>query len=122
MRRMSSTASIKMGGRQDTSSSLCDDKGFAVDHRGNQIEADQFKQWGTWLGGVWSEEAEGTNGIGTCIAEERPVTIHQSQHFRARHISLSCSGAPIFDDDGKLAAVLDVSSIDPQLSERSHAL
>ena len=101
---------------------FCNDIGVAVDHRGNQTEADQFKQWGTWLGGVWSEEAEGTNGIGTCIAEERPVTIHQSQHFRARHISLSCSGAPIFDDDGKLAAVLDVSSIDPGLSERSHAL
>jgi transcriptional regulator of acetoin/glycerol metabolism len=101
---------------------LCNDKGVAVDHRGNQTEADQFKYWGTWLGGVWSEEAEGTNGIGTCIAEERPVTIHQSQHFRARHISLSCSGAPIFEDDGKLAAVLDVSSIDPGLSERSHAL
>jgi transcriptional regulator of acetoin/glycerol metabolism len=101
---------------------LCDDKGVAVDHRGNQTEADQFKHWGTWLGGVWSEEAEGTNGIGTCIAEERPVTIHQSQHFRARHIGLSCSGAPIFDDDGKLAAVVDVSSFDPQLSERSHAL
>jgi AraC-like DNA-binding protein len=101
---------------------FCDNKGVAVDHRGNQTEADQFKHWGTWLGGVWSEEAEGTNGIGTCIAEERPVTIHQSQHFRARHISLSCSGAPIFDDDGKLVAVLDVSSVDPQLSERSHAL
>jgi AraC-like DNA-binding protein len=101
---------------------FCDDKGVAVDHRGSQTEADQFKHWGTWLGGVWSEEAEGTNGIGTCIAEERPVTIHQNQHFRARHISLSCSGAPIFDDGGKLVAVLDVSSIDPGLSERSHAL
>jgi transcriptional regulator of acetoin/glycerol metabolism len=101
---------------------LCDNKGVAVDHRGNQADAPQFKYWGTWLGGVWAEEIEGTNGIGTCIAGERPVTIHQGQHFRARHISLSCSGAPIFDGDGKLAAVLDVSSIDPDLSERSHAL
>jgi transcriptional regulator of acetoin/glycerol metabolism len=24
---------------------------------------------------VWSEEVEGTNGIGTCIVEERPVTV-----------------------------------------------
>jgi AraC-like DNA-binding protein len=101
---------------------LCDDKGVAVDHRGNQAEADQFKYWGTWLGGVWSEAAEGTNGIGTCVAEQRPVTVHQSQHFRARHTSLSCSGAPIFDSEGGLAAVLDVSCIDPQLSEHAHAL
>jgi AraC-like DNA-binding protein len=101
---------------------LCNDQGVAVDHRGNEAEASEFKYWGTWLGGVWSEQVEGTNGIGTCIAEERPITVHQGQHFRARNISLSCSGAPIFDSDGKLAAVLDVSSIDPHLSEQSHAL
>ena len=101
---------------------LCSDQGIAVDHRGNVAEADQFKYWGTWLGGVWSEDVEGTNGIGTCITERRPVTIHRSQHFRARHISLSCSGAPIFGSDGKLTAVLDISSIDPRLSEASHAL
>jgi AraC-like DNA-binding protein len=101
---------------------LCDVKGIAVDHRGDPTEADHFRYWGTWLGGVWAEDVEGTNGIGTCIAEERPVSIHQSQHFRARHISLSCSGAPIFGSDGKLVAILDVSSIDPELSEQSHFL
>src|SRR5262249_14747989 len=74
------------------------------------------------LGGVWSEASEGTNGIGTCIAEERPVTVHRNQHFRSRHINLSCSGAPIFGADGRLLAVLDVSAIDPELSERAHAL
>src|SRR5437588_8668587 len=77
---------------------------------------------GVWLGGVWSEEVEGTNGIGTAIVEERPVTVHRSQHFRTRHISLSCSGAPVFGVDGRLIAVLDVSAIDSELSERAHAL
>ena len=101
---------------------FCNSKGIVVDHRGHQADASRFRFWGSWLGAVWSEEVEGTNGIGTCIAEERPVTIHRSQHFRARHIELSCSSAPIFDWDGKLQAVLDVSSIDPDLSESSHAL
>ena len=101
---------------------LCNDQGVAVEHRGNAAEADQFKYWGTWLGGVWAEEVEGTNGIGTCIVHEHPITVHRTQHFRARNISLSCSGAPIFADNGKLAAVLDVSSINPTLSEASHAL
>ena len=61
---------------------LCDTTGAAVDHRGNDADASEFKYWGTWLGGVWSEAAEGTNGIGTCIAEERPVTVHRGQHYR----------------------------------------
>jgi AraC-like DNA-binding protein len=101
---------------------LCDSAGVAVEHRGEDMEASGFEYWGTWLGGVWSEEIEGTNGIGTCIAEERPVTVHRSQHFRSRHIDLSCSGAPIFGADGRLIAVLDVSAIDPGRSERAHAL
>jgi AraC-like DNA-binding protein len=101
---------------------LCNTDGVAIEHRGQEAAASEFKHWGTWLGGVWSEAIEGTNGIGTCIAEQRPVTIHRNQHFRARHINLSCSGAPIFGVDGELLAVLDVSCIDPELSERSHAL
>ena len=101
---------------------LCDSSGVAVAHRGEDALASQFQYWGTWLGGVWSEEVEGTNGIGTCIAEERPVTVHRSQHFRSRHMNLSCSGAPVFGVDGKLLAVLDVSAIDPGRSERAHAL
>jgi transcriptional regulator of acetoin/glycerol metabolism/AraC-like DNA-binding protein len=101
---------------------FCDTAGVAVEHRGEDVEASGFAYWGTWLGGVWSEEIEGTNGIGTCIAEERPVTVHRSQHFRSRHIDLSCSGAPIFGVDGRLMAVLDVSAIDPGRSERAHAL
>ena len=74
------------------------------------------------LGGVWSEAVEGTNGIGTCIADRCAVTVHQTQHFRSRHTGLSCSGAPVFDADGLLVAVLDVSSMDPQLSAQAHAL
>jgi hypothetical protein len=69
---------------------LCDQHGVAIEHRGEEALGDQFRFWGPWLGGVWSEEVEGTNGIGTCIAEKRPITVHLSQHFRARHIALSC--------------------------------
>ena len=101
---------------------LCDKNGVVIDHRGEPGEAAEFRYWGTWLGGIWSEDVEGTNGIGTCLIEQRPVTVHRSEHFRARHISLSCSGAPIFDAEGELVAVLDVSCIEPQLSEHAHAL
>jgi transcriptional regulator of acetoin/glycerol metabolism len=101
---------------------VCDTTGVAVEHRGEDAQAERFGYWGTWLGGVWSEEIEGTNGIGTCIAEERAVTVHRGQHFRSRHINLSCSGAPVFGPQGRLMAVLDVSAIDPALSESAHAL
>lgn len=90
---------------------LCNPDGVAVHHRGDEARAEEFKGWGIWLGGLWSEQIEGTNGIGTCITEQRPVLVHCDQHYRTRHSSLTCAGAPIFDSVGKLAGVLDVSAV-----------
>jgi DNA-binding CsgD family transcriptional regulator len=96
--------------------------GVVVDVRGEPAKIQQFEHRGIWQGGVWAESVEGTNGIGTCIAEKAPVTVHCSDHFRARHAKLSCCGAPVFDPNQNLVAVVDVSSYEPQLSEHSHAL
>jgi transcriptional regulator of acetoin/glycerol metabolism len=101
---------------------LCDARGVAIDCRVSAADADLFRHWGIYLGGLWDEKVEGTNGIGTAIAELRPITVHRSQHFRSRHIGLSCSSAPIMDGDGRLLAILDVSCFDPTLSDRAHAL
>jgi len=46
--------------------------GVVVDVRGDPARIQQFKHWGIWQGGIWAESVEGTNGIGTCIAERRP--------------------------------------------------
>src|SRR6202035_5015316 len=93
---------------------LCNTDGIAIHHRGDEARAEQFKYWGIWVGGVWSERVEGTNGIGTCITERRPVLVHCAEHFRSRHTRLSCAGAPIFDPQGGLLAVLDVSKVHQQ--------
>jgi DNA-binding CsgD family transcriptional regulator len=89
---------------------------------GAALRLQQFKHWGIWQGGVWAESVEGTNGIGTCIAAKASVTVHCSHHFRARHATLSCCGAPVLDPNQNLVAVVDVSSYEPKLSEHSHAL
>jgi transcriptional regulator of acetoin/glycerol metabolism len=101
---------------------LCNREGVAIHHRGDEAKAEEFKHWGIWLGGVWSEQVEGTNGIGTAIVEQRPVLVQCGQHFRTRHANLSCAGAPIFDAGNKLIAVLDASRIDLGRSDRTHGL
>jgi AraC-like DNA-binding protein len=101
---------------------LCNSDGVAIHHRGDESRAEEFKRWGIWLGGVWSEQIEGTNGIGTCIAEQRPVLVHCGQHFRSRHSKLSCAGAPIFDAIGKLAGVLDISAVSFEGPDRTQPL
>jgi AraC-like DNA-binding protein len=101
---------------------LCNSDGVAIHHRGDESKDDEFKRWGIWLGGVWSEQIEGTNGIGTCISDRRPVLVHCSEHFRSRHTRLSCAGAPIFDPRGSLLAVLDVSKVHQQSDDQPFPL
>jgi transcriptional regulator of acetoin/glycerol metabolism len=96
---------------------MADRHGVPVDRRGAPADDDTFRRWGLWTGAVWSEESEGTNGIGTCLVEQRPLTIHRDQHFRARNVALSCTVAPIYDHEGRLAAALDVSSCRADLTE-----
>ncbi len=94
-----------------------DRHGVTVDRRGACGNDKEFRNWGLWPGAVWSEESEGTNGIGTCLAESRPLTIYREQHFHSRNVGLTCAVAPIYDHRGQLAAALDVSSCRDDLTE-----
>ncbi|TKB07352.1 MAG: GAF domain-containing protein, partial [Mesorhizobium sp.] len=76
-----------------------------------------FHSWGLWTGSIWNEESQGTNGIGTCLVEQRALTIHRDQHFHTRNTGLSCTTAPIYDHRGELVAALDVSSCRADLTE-----
>ncbi|MFA9461181.1 sigma-54-dependent Fis family transcriptional regulator [Thiohalorhabdus sp. Cl-TMA] len=73
-------------------------------------------------GAVWSERFEGTNGIGTCLFEQKPIVIHRSEHFLTRNIELTCSAAPIFDSQGQLMAVLDISGCSTMAQQHSQVL
>lgn len=63
------------------------------------------------IGGNWSEENAGTNGIGTCILENRPVTVHRDQHFLVCNTNLSCTAAPVHNPLGEVVAILDTSCV-----------
>ena len=69
-----------------------------------------FRQWKLYDGSVFAEDVEGTNGVGTCLAEGRPVSVHRGDHFRKHWMTMSCKVAPIFDHDGALAGALNITS------------
>lgn len=96
---------------------LADSDGVVVDRRGARADDTTFDAWGLWTGAVWSEKFEGTNGIGTCLVEKRPVAIDRDQHFLTRNSRLFCATAPIFDEHGELRAALDVSSCRADLTQ-----
>jgi signal transduction histidine kinase len=58
-----------------------------------------------------SETVNGTNGVGTALAENHPVQVFTFEHFSHQHHEWICSGAPIHDPvSGRLVGVIDLTS------------
>lgn len=89
---------------------LSNHEGVILETRTEAADASAFDAIGITAGADWSEAVEGTNGIGTCLVEGRPVTILGGEHFASRNIYASCVGAPVFGPEGKLVSALDISS------------
>ena len=90
---------------------LTDAKGVTVDFLGDPTFNNQLRRAGLYLGADWNEPKAGTCAVGTCIATGEALTVHQTDHFDATHIPLTCTAAPVYDASGTLAAVLDISAL-----------
>ena len=97
---------------------LTDARGVVIDSVASEAERPEFQRAGLWLGAVWDEAIEGTNGVGLCLVERQALTIRRDEHFLGRHASLTCSASPVFDPSGGLLAVLNVSSAREDLSRQ----
>lgn len=89
---------------------LTDAEGIVLDQRMSDGDTSAFDAWGLTVGADWSEAHQGTNGIGTCLTENRRIIIDRGEHFFARNTGMSCIDAPIYGADGTVVAALDVSS------------
>lgn len=90
---------------------LTDAQGIILDCRTTDADRAAFVAAGLRPGADWSEASEGTNGIGTCVVERQPLTIHQHEHYRNCHTVLTCSASPIFGPNNELIGILDISSV-----------
>ncbi|HYH17082.1 MAG TPA: sigma-54-dependent Fis family transcriptional regulator [Azospirillum sp.] len=99
---------------------LTDSNGVTVDFIGDRASDGDLRRTGLYLGADWNEGRAGTCAVGTCIATGEALTVHQTDHFDAMHIPLTCTAAPVFDSGGALAAVLDISALrspEPKISQ-----
>ncbi len=88
---------------------LTDRDGVLLNFFGDPGFTHAASKTGLMQGAIWSEQVQGTNGMGTCLVERRPISVHQEEHYLSRNIGLSCAAAPIFNHGGELIAVLDAS-------------
>jgi transcriptional regulator of acetoin/glycerol metabolism len=96
--------------KRDTVVVIADASGIVLETVGDGSFARQAARVGMRPGGDWSERANGTNGIGTCLVEREMVVVDRTEHFYPRLTRLFCTGAPVFDHVGELVGVLDVTS------------
>lgn len=61
-------------------------------------------------GASWLEKHRGTNAIGTALVDRMAVSVNGSEHFLENNGFLSCTAAPIFEPDGRISGVLNIST------------
>ncbi len=100
---------------------LSDADGITVDFIGDPTFDNQLRKAGLYLGANWKEEFAGTCAVGSCLATQEALIVHQTDHFDNTHVPLTCTAAPIHNINGCIAAVLDISALrSPQPKESQH--
>ncbi|CFY07540.1 RNA polymerase sigma factor 54 interaction domain [Syntrophomonas zehnderi OL-4] len=99
---------------------LADNRGFIMDLLGDDETLFNAAQLNLVAGSNWMEEKVGTNGVGTSLKLKKPVQISGSEHYCRYAHRWTCSAAPIFNDDGQIIAVLQLSG--PMQSAHLHTL
>lgn len=89
--------------------SLTDEAGVIVSFVGGVRFADDARRAGMREGAVWSEAAQGTNGMGTCLVERQPVLIRHEEHYLRQNSVFACCAAPLHDSRGFLRGTLNIS-------------
>ncbi|WP_441233931.1 sigma-54-dependent Fis family transcriptional regulator [Bradyrhizobium sp. 930_D9_N1_4] len=87
-----------------------------------EADARMFMDWKIYTGSNFAEAFEGTNGLGTALAEQKPILVHRDEHFRAQWHMFSCAVAPLFDQAGRLAGAVNITSCREDLERAAHQL
>jgi sigma-54 dependent transcriptional regulator, acetoin dehydrogenase operon transcriptional activator AcoR len=88
---------------------LCDSAGTIIHSIGDDDFLSRASKVALQPGVNWSEQAKGTNAIGTALIDEVPTLVHADEHFMHANHFLTCSAAPILDPRGNVLGVLDVT-------------
>ena len=81
---------------------------FLLFRCGHKYLSDMTK-CGVLPGSMWSEEQQGTNGVGTCLALGKGVIIAGKQHYGTAIRSLTCITAPV-RNSGAIQGVLNLTT------------
>ena len=95
---------------------LTDGNGYVLETIGDEEIMKKAEELNFLKGAIWTEEAVGTNAIGTAIHIDQPLQTIGTQHYCKTQHSWTCSAAPIHDEKGNVIGCIDMSGE----SEKAH--
>jgi len=91
---------------------VTDASGLVLHRVGDEWLKERAAEMNLVEGAVYSEAADGTNGIGTALAADHAFQVFAFEHFNERHHQWVCSGAPVHDPvSGQVIGLVDLSSL-----------
>jgi transcriptional regulator of acetoin/glycerol metabolism len=73
----------------------------------------RMESLGVLAGSIWSEDQQGTNGIGTALRLRRPVSVLRTDHFCHGIHDLTCTAVPVFGPGNTLQCVINTTTDRP---------
>ncbi len=99
---------------------LSDENGNIIETLGDKHTQKMGLEINLIPGSSWLEEEAGTNGVGTALALAKPVQVSGEEHYCQKIHTWTCSAAPIFDCNGQMAGILQMSG--PSYASHLHTL
>ena len=91
---------------------VTDASGLVLQRVGDERLKERAAEMNLVEGARYNEAADGTNGIGTALAADRPYQVFAFEHFNERHHQWVCAGAPVHDPvTGQTVGLIDLSTL-----------
>jgi sigma-54 dependent transcriptional regulator, acetoin dehydrogenase operon transcriptional activator AcoR len=88
---------------------LVDKDGYIIDVIGDKCILKMGEELNFIKGELWSEEAVGTNAIGTALYLNKAFQTIGAEHYGVKQHSWTCSAAPIYDEYNNLIGCINMS-------------
>lgn len=89
---------------------ISDDRGYLLDIISDKDLLSQYEYDPSLVvGASRNERYVGTNAIGTCLQEKKPMVFWGEEHYNLVHKKYTCSGAPIHGADGEIIGAMSLT-------------
>ena len=102
---------------------ISDSRGYLLDIiMDEETRSDFERDPSLVIGASRNERYAGTNAIGTCLYEKKPMVFWGEEHYNLVHKRYTCSGAPVVDAEGNVIGAVSITGKKESYNEHTLAI